>query len=70
MLAPKGTPVAILQKLNADLNKTLSQPEMLAKLRALGADPKYGSPQEFWTQIEKDSAKWSRVVKASGAKID
>ena len=70
VLAPKGSPVAILQKLNADLNKTLSQPEMLAKLRALGADPKYGSSQEFWTQIEKDSAKWSRVVKASGAKID
>lgn len=70
VLAPKGTPAAILQRLNTDLNKTLSQPEMLAKLRALGADPKYGSPQEFWSQIEKDSAKWSRVVKASGAKID
>jgi len=70
VLAPKGTPAAILQKLNSDLNKTLSQPEMLAKLSALGADPKYGTPQEFWTQIQKDSAKWSRVVKSSGAKID
>lgn len=70
VLAPKGTPASILQKLNSDLNKSLSQPEMLAKLIALGADPKYGTPQEFWTQIQKDSAKWGRVVKASGAKID
>jgi tripartite-type tricarboxylate transporter receptor subunit TctC len=70
VLAPAGTPAAIVRKLNAAIRAALQDPELVAALRARGARPVPGSPEEFARHIEDSSRKWAQVVRASGAKID
>lgn len=68
--APKGTPPDVLARLNGDLQKVLAQPEVRAQLAQLGARPLPGTPQAFAGLIQRDTAKWSAVIKASGATVD
>lgn len=68
--APKGTPPDVLARLNGDLQKVLAQPEVRAQLAQLGARPLPGTPQAFTGLIQRDTAKWSAVIKASGATVD
>jgi tripartite-type tricarboxylate transporter receptor subunit TctC len=70
LAAPKGIPADAVAKLQAQLGKVLAMPEVKAKLAALGAEPLPGTPQAFKRMIEQDTAKWGKVVKASGATID
>ena len=68
VLAPAGTPPAIVNKLNAEIVKVLKSPEMTQRLAANGLDPIGSSPQEFADFIASENVKWAKVVKASGAK--
>jgi tripartite-type tricarboxylate transporter receptor subunit TctC len=70
LAAPKGIPAEAVAKLQAQLGKVLAMPEVKAKLASLGAEPLPGTPQTFTRMVEHDTAKWSKVVKASGATID
>jgi tripartite-type tricarboxylate transporter receptor subunit TctC len=70
LAAPKGIPPEAVAKLQAQLGKMLAMPEVKAKLASLGAEPLPGTPQTFTRMVEHDTAKWSKVVKASGATID
>ena len=70
LLAPAGTPRAIVERLNADLRKALQAPEVRTRLAADGADPVGSSPEAFSAYIKVELAKWGKVVKASGAKAD
>jgi tripartite-type tricarboxylate transporter receptor subunit TctC len=70
LAAPKGIPPEAVAKLQAQLGKVLAMPEVKAKLASLGAEPLPGTPQTFTRMVEHDTAKWSKVVKASGATID
>ncbi len=70
MFAPAGTPREIVARLNAEINKGLTTPEMRDKLIGLGADPVGGTPEEFGATLKGELAKWAKVVKESGAKIE
>jgi tripartite-type tricarboxylate transporter receptor subunit TctC len=70
MLAPAGTPKAIVDQLNAALKKALAQPEIIKRMRDLGASPIGDTPDEFRAFLVKDSERWARVIKASGIQAD
>ena len=70
LFAPKGTPPAILRKINADINKILADKDTLDKFALLGAEPYETTPQEFTAILHADIQKWATVVKSSGATAD
>jgi tripartite-type tricarboxylate transporter receptor subunit TctC len=68
---PKGLPRDIQMKLHADLLSVLKTPEMGRSLQAVGQEPAWqDSPEKFFDFLKVESAKWAKVVKASGAAID
>ena len=70
VLAPAGTPHEIVAKLNGAIGTWLATPEAKEKLLAQGAIAAGGSPEDFAQHIDRETAKWAKVVKASGAHID
>jgi tripartite-type tricarboxylate transporter receptor subunit TctC len=68
MVAPKNTPVAIIDKLNREINAALTDPGMRAKFAEIGGEPLVGSPSEFGLLIAKETDKWGEVVKFTGLK--
>jgi len=70
LAAPAKTPVAILDKLNAEIQKMLASPEVKEKLQQLAFTPVGGSRADFSAFIKAEIAKWSKVAKDSGAKAD
>lgn len=69
-LAPAGTPKDVVVRLNTAFNKALAMPELRKKLGDEGADAAGGTPEQFATLIKDDSARWGRIVKESGARVD
>jgi tripartite-type tricarboxylate transporter receptor subunit TctC len=69
IMAPKGTPQTVIDKLNAEINKVLTRPDVKEAWAQQGAAPLIMSPAEFKTYLEKDIEKWAEVVKISGAKV-
>ena len=70
VLAPKGIPPALLQRVNAEIQRALDAPDTRERFVALGADLGGSSPQEFRSYMEAEMAKWARVAKDSGIKVD
>jgi tripartite-type tricarboxylate transporter receptor subunit TctC len=70
VVAPGKTPRAIVDKLNAELTKTLQDPQIKQRLAEMGSAEVYGSPEKFGALIKSEIAKWAPVVKASGATVD
>ena len=70
MLAPAGTPPAVVDKLNAAINASLQSPEMKASMAKLGIEATTGSPQDFAAFIADEAPRWAALVKASGAKVE
>src|ERR1022692_2103635 len=70
VIAPAGVPRAIVDKLNAAINKVLASEAFKEKFAAIGDEPAGGSPEDFVETSKTDSAKWGDVVKRSGAKLD
>ena len=68
--APKGTPRAVVDKLNAELAKALADPDVASRLSAQTLDPMHMSPERFLARMKSDYAKYEKVVKLSGARID
>ena len=69
-LAPAGTPKAIINKLNTEINAALKLPDVRRKLEAAGVEIQGGTPQEYAALIKSDLAKWSKVVKDAGIQAD
>ena len=66
--APGGTPAPIVQRLNAELVKILSTPDIRKSLTEQGADVQGGTPEEFVAFMRNESARWGTVVKRAGIK--
>src|SRR5262249_21146351 len=68
--APAGTPAAIVETLNRELNAAFADPKMSARIAELGGTPLPGSPADFAKLFADETEKWAKVVKLSGAKAD
>lgn len=70
LLAPAGTPNAIVQKVNADWAKAIAMPDVREKLVALGFELQPTTPAEFGEMIKREMAKVARVVKDANIRVD
>jgi tripartite-type tricarboxylate transporter receptor subunit TctC len=70
LVAPAGTPRAIIERLNTALNVALASADVRQRLAAEGADPLPSTPDEYAADIDREETQWSKVVKESGAKVE
>ena len=70
IVAPAGTPKEIVDQLQRDIAKIVAQPDIKAKLDALGFRPVANTPAQFGTQIKAEMEKWGKVVRAAKLKIE
>jgi tripartite-type tricarboxylate transporter receptor subunit TctC len=70
LVAPKGTPPAIVSRLNAEISKIVNRPEVKREWASQGAVAMTMAPDQFGKYIANDIVKWERIVKISGAKPD
>lgn len=70
LVAPTGTPKAIVESLARETSKALSNPEVVRSLGKQGAEPAYLGPDAMAAFLEKDLQRWASVVKTSGAQVD
>ena len=70
VVAPAGTPMAIVNRLNAAINESLKSAEVAAALKKLSVEARIASPGEFAAFIAGERAKWTAVVKAAGVQVD
>jgi tripartite-type tricarboxylate transporter receptor subunit TctC len=68
LFAPKGTPAAVVARLNAEVTRILRVDDVRERLSGIGADPFTGSPAEFERYVRDENAKWAKLVKAAGIK--
>ena len=69
-MAPAGTPPEIVARLNAEATGAMHATDVREKLAGLGFETQSSTPQELSAFLRKESDKWSKVVKASGAKAE
>jgi tripartite-type tricarboxylate transporter receptor subunit TctC len=69
VVAPAGTPQAIIDKLNATINEGLRSPEMHASFAKLGIEPKISTPKESAAIIAEEVPKWGEIVRLTGVKV-
>ncbi|HWI84295.1 tripartite tricarboxylate transporter substrate binding protein [Ramlibacter sp.] len=70
LLAPAGTPMDIVGRIQQEVAKSLNTPAIKEKLQSQGAIPSGNTPAAFAKHIDAEHKKWAQVVKASGAKVD
>lgn len=71
LFAPAGTPEPVLARLRPEVSKALGMPDIREKLRnAGGVEPWITSPEEFAAELRSEYAKYAKLVKEVGAKID
>jgi tripartite-type tricarboxylate transporter receptor subunit TctC len=68
IVAPKGTPVEIVEKLNREINAGLDDPKLKARLAELGGMVLAGSPADFAKLIADETEKWGKVIRAANIK--
>jgi tripartite-type tricarboxylate transporter receptor subunit TctC len=67
--APAGTPREIVTRLNQSIGRILKLPDVIEKLRAIGAEPTHSTPEGFAQLVARDVATWTKVVKTANIKI-
>ncbi|MFI4930208.1 MAG: Bug family tripartite tricarboxylate transporter substrate binding protein [Burkholderiales bacterium] len=70
LLAPAGTPVVVINRVQQEVAKSLASPTVKERLVSQGAIPSGNTPAEFARFIDAETKKWAQVVKVSGAKVD
>jgi tripartite-type tricarboxylate transporter receptor subunit TctC len=70
LVAPRGTPDAIVTRVSAEVDRILKKPDVVERFRGLGAEPVGGTPAELARFIAAETTKWKEVVRISGAKVD
>ena len=69
VVAPAGTPAAVIAKLNATINDGLRMPQVRELLAKIGIEPLITTPQEFADIIAREVPKWAAIVKATGVRV-
>ena len=67
ILAPAGTPAAVVRKLHGEIARALALPDVQKQMQGLGFEPAGGSPEDFAAFLKADVAKWTGVIRRSGA---
>jgi tripartite-type tricarboxylate transporter receptor subunit TctC len=70
LLAPAGTPVAIIQQLNRAVNEGLQSAEVRSSLEAVGVEARLGTAQEFATALDAQAREWQAVIDETGIKVE
>ena len=70
ILLPAGAPREIVTRLHAEIGVVMKQPEVIERLAGAGVEPAMMSPEEFAAYIESETARYAKVVKSSGARLD
>jgi len=70
LLAPAGTPKDIINRLNAEVDRILALPDTRERFAALAIEPAGGTPEQGTAFMRAEAAKWSKIIKDSGAKAD
>ena len=63
VVAPRGVPKPIIDRLNAEINKIVKEPDFAARIANEGLEPSGGTPEEFLTLIKREIAEWAEVIK-------
>ena len=69
-LAPAGTPRPVIALLNREISRIVQLPDVREKLAAQGAEPLVGTPEETGAFVRNEVARWAKVVKAAGVRLD
>jgi tripartite-type tricarboxylate transporter receptor subunit TctC len=70
VVAPAGTPAPVLQRLNSEINKALTDRDFVQRLRQVGVEPRPLTVAAFDDFIRYDSGRWAELAKISGAKAE
>lgn len=70
ILAPAATPKSVVNKLNAEMTKILNDAEFRNSMSKMGVDPMPSTPEQFSDFMHKETVRWAKLVKESGAKLD
>ena len=70
LLTTAGTPRAIVERLNAEVNRAIREPDLIGKLAALGISPAGGSPEEFQARISREIHSWTEIAHAADIKAE
>jgi tripartite-type tricarboxylate transporter receptor subunit TctC len=70
LLGPANTPKAAVDRVNAEMNKALALPDIQARFAQMGFEPAGGTAADFAQAIERESQKWSKVIKDAGVKAE
>jgi tripartite-type tricarboxylate transporter receptor subunit TctC len=69
LLAPAGTPRAIIDRLHSEIVKMLAETETRQRLAALGSDPVGSSPEEFRAKIQRELQEFGKIIRILGLKV-
>ena len=69
-MAPVGTPLAIVERLNAELVAALAADDVRTRLASEGGTPLPGSPQDYAAEIDREEAKWGELVRRLNLQAD
>jgi tripartite-type tricarboxylate transporter receptor subunit TctC len=70
IVAPKGTPAAIIDRLNQEIGKALHSPQMLARLHGAGIEAAHTTPAEFAAYIAAETEKWGQVIRRGNVTVE
>jgi tripartite-type tricarboxylate transporter receptor subunit TctC len=70
LLAPRGTPAAVVNRLNEELNRALAKAEVRERVLKLGAEPEGGTPERLTQQIRTELDRWGTVIREANVKLD
>lgn len=70
IMAPAGTPRALITTLNAEVHRVLALPDVHERFSGLGADPMPSTPEKFAAVMKSDAEKWGRIIKEAGVRAE
>ncbi len=70
LIGPAGMPPATVERLNAELNKAVRSPRLTTLLADTGFEPTPGTPAEFRATSRAESARWGKLIKDTGVRLD